>query len=348
MKVNAKLLIYSGTHFLIDFACAYFIFTRFATFQHWTLCFVLYNFFAFAMQAPFGLLADRLNRNAVIAAAGCVITAFSICFSPYPVVGCVVIGIGNALFHIGGGIDILNQCETKCARLGIFVSPGAMGVFLGSLWARTLRIPHWLVCVILVAAAVLILLTQSVESRKEGKTDLFLSENRRFAFPSPWTSRILFTSLLLFTVVFIRAFVGNTLSFPWRAQPNLALLLTCGVVLGKTVGGFLADKMGSSRASLITLSIAAVLFLFADNPVAGIFAVFFFNMTMPITLWAIARIFPCAKGFSFGLLTASLFLGLLPVIVDAGLKGLPWAIYCALSVFSCVLLLFSLRNVNSR
>ena len=41
-------------------------------------------------------------------------------------------------------------------------------------------------------------------------------------------------------------------------------------------------------------------------------AVFLFNMTMPVTLWAVARIMPGAKGFTFGLLTFGLFLGFLP------------------------------------
>jgi FSR family fosmidomycin resistance protein-like MFS transporter len=36
-------------------------------------------------------------------------------------------------------------------------------------------------------------------------------------------------------------------------------------------------------------------------------------MTMPITLWAVARILPGVKGFSFGLLTFGLFLGFMPV-----------------------------------
>lgn len=35
-------------------------------------------------------------------------------------------------------------------------------------------------------------------------------------------------------------------------------------------------------------------------------------MTMPVTLWAVARILPGAKGFSFGLLTFALFLGFCP------------------------------------
>ena len=68
------LWIYSLAHFCVDFSCAFFIYSRFLNPWQWTLCLVLYNFCAFAMQAPLGLLGDRINKNAVFAAAGCVIT----------------------------------------------------------------------------------------------------------------------------------------------------------------------------------------------------------------------------------------------------------------------------------
>ena len=67
------LWIYSLAHFCVDFGCAYFIYSRFLNPWQWTLCLVLYNFCAFAMQAPLGLLGDRIDRNAIYAAAGCVI-----------------------------------------------------------------------------------------------------------------------------------------------------------------------------------------------------------------------------------------------------------------------------------
>ena len=63
------LWVYSLAHFCVDFGCAYFIYSRFLNPWQWTLCLVLYNFCAFAMQAPLGLLCDRINKNAVMAAA---------------------------------------------------------------------------------------------------------------------------------------------------------------------------------------------------------------------------------------------------------------------------------------
>ena len=43
-------------------------------------------------------------------------------------------------------------------------------------------------------------------------------------------------------------------------------------------------------------------------------------MTMPITLWAAARLMPGGKGFAFGLLTFALFLGYIPTALGLTLR----------------------------
>ena len=76
-----------------------------------------------------------------------------------------------------------------------------------------------------------------------------------------------------------------------------------------------------------------MLFWFADSPYAGVAAIFLFNMSMPMTLCALARRMPGCKGFSFGLLTFALFLGFLPVGLGAVSSSPNWllASLCALS-----------------
>ena len=76
-----------------------------------------------------------------------------------------------------------------------------------------------------------------------------------------------------------------------------------------------------------------MLFWFADSPYAGVAAIFLFNMSMPMTLCALARRMPGCKGFSFGLLTFALFLGFLPVGLGAVSSSPSWllASLCALS-----------------
>ena len=326
------LWIYSLAHFCVDFGCAYFIYSRFLNPWQWVLCLVLYNFCAFAMQAPLGLLCDRINKNAVMATAGCVITALSALLSKYAVLACVTAGIGNAFFHLGGGIDTLNDCGDKCGKLGVFVSPGAFGIFFGTKLGRAGVLPWYWVSAGLLLAAALILLTAA-------RHDLLQrSRNVPVSFKGISSPGVLPAALCFFLVVCLRSYAGSVMSFPWKTVGQWALINTCAVVFGKTAGGFLADRFGAVRSSWATLGAAALLFLFARYPAAGVPAVFLFNMTMPVTLGALARMLPGVKGLAFGTLTLALFAGLVPVIAFPPASVLPGWSFSLMALLSAVLL----------
>lgn len=336
------LWIYSLAHFCVDFGCAFFIYSRFLNPWQWTLCLVLYNFCAFAMQAPLGLLGDRLNRNALYAAAGCVIVALSAFLSKWAVLACVIAGLGNALFHLGGGIDTLNESGEKCSRLGVFVSPGAFGIFFGTKLGRAKVLPVYLVIGGLLLAALLIVLAAS--RRKL----LCRSQNVPVSFEGIRDPGVIPAALCFFLVVCLRSFAGNSMAFPWKGIGAWGTVLTCAVVFGKTAGGFLADRFGAVRSSWVTLGASAILFLFADHPAAGVAAVFLFNMTMPVTLGALGRMLPGVKGFAFGTLTLALFAGLVPIIAWRSLTGLPYYCYSLMALISAVLLHIGFRKGRIR
>ena len=330
--------IYSLAHFCVDFGCAFFIYSRFLNPWQWTLCLVLYNFCAFAMQAPLGLAADKVNRNAIIAAAGCVIVGLSAFLAKNAVMACVAAGLGNALFHLGGGIDTLNESGDKCGKLGVFVSPGAFGIFFGTKLGRAKGLDFRIVTAVLILMAALILLAAS---RRKLLTH---SENAQVSFEGIGNPGVIPAALCFFLVVCLRSFAGNCMAFPWKSAGQWGLILTCGVVFGKTAGGFLADRFGAVRSAWVTLGASALLFLFADRPPAGVLAVFLFNMTMPVTLGALARMLPGVKGFAFGTLTLALFVGLLPVIRWPGLTGLPLYAYSLMALLSALLLHIGFRK----
>ena len=92
------------------------------------------------------------------------------------------------------------------------------------------------------------------------------------------------------------------------------------------------------KTAAVSLSAAACCYLLSFVMPVGLAALFLFNMTMPVTLWAVARIMPGARGFTFGLLTFGLFLGYLPSWL--GLPGLlagPWS-YALCALLSLALL----------
>ena len=294
---GTKLALYSAAHFWVDLSCAFLVFRTMADAGDLALCLLFYNFCAFALQMPLGLLADKLDRNGWVAAGGCLLVALA-CLRPIPMLTAVTAGVGNALFHLGGGIDVLNHSQTKAAALGVFVSPGALGLFIGTRWGHGTSPDLWIAPVGLILLAVATLM---LAGKPSGNAPIDPTPARGYGPLIP-----------LFLVVVLRSYMGMQQSFPWKGEGNWAVALTLALVLGKTAGGFLADRLTPRKASLLSLLAAAMLYLFGSTPILGTLAVFCFNMTMPITLWAAAKVTPGAKGFAFGLLTFGLFVGYLP------------------------------------
>lgn len=330
-KSWSMVTLYSLTHFLVDFACAFFMFRSIAGTPDGYLCVLLYNFCAFAMQLPLGLIADKWNRNYLLAIIGCLLVAAAYGLAPIPIAAVIVIGLGNALFHLGGGVDVLNVSEKKLGALGIFVSPGAFGIYFGTMLGKGTGFPAVFILLGLIAAAGAIFALRRWQKRA-------YLQNAAFSLSGLSSRRILGIVACFFAVVCLRSYVGLALNFPWKSLGYWGTALICAVVFGKTLGGLVADRFGLRRTAVVSLGLAALLFLLPGVPLAGTAAVLLFNTSMPITLWAIAKIMPGAKGFSFGLLTFGLFLGFLPIYLGTEVpSGTPW-LFALLTAISLALL----------
>ncbi len=329
--MNKRLLaLYSAGHFWVDLSCAFLLFRILAASPDMALCLLVYNFCAFALQMPLGLLADRLDRNGAVSAVGCLLTALAYLMQ-VPMPAAVTAGVGNALFHLGGGIDVLNGSRKKSSALGVFVAPGAAGLFLGTLWGKS-RVPAlWTgPAGLLIFAAAILLCCR----RRYGPS--FRSGNAPFNLAAPAGCARL---VPLFLVVVLRSYMGMNQTFSWKGEGQWALALMLALALGKAAGGFLMDAAGPRKAAAGSLMVAAALYLASALPLPGTLAVFFFNMTMPVTLWEAARVMPGAKGFTFGLLTFGLFLGYLPGALGLpGLLAAPWT--RALAALTSLMLLW--------
>lgn len=287
---------YAMLHFLVDGVCAWAMFGRFLAGPEGFAGMIVYNFCAFALQLPLGILADRLDGGKTpgrFALTGAALTLIGALVHP------AVLGLGNALFHVGGGIGTIREDWNRGWQgraLGIFVAPGALGLFLGGQLANAGGLqPGYLIA----AGALMALFFWPMPHPTQPN-------------PKPVRCSGGLLAILCFLVVVLRSHVGMAVSFPWKSGFWMGLLAVLGVVLGKMAGGLLAARFGMTRVTAMSLTIAAAGYLLGDFPVFGLMALFCFNMTMPLTLYALVRRFPAHPGAVFGLLTFGLFLGFLP------------------------------------
>jgi FSR family fosmidomycin resistance protein-like MFS transporter len=226
-----------------------------------------------------------------------------------PVLTVIIAGTGNALFHVGGGIEILNRSKGKAGILGVFVSPGAVGIYLGTLLGKQQHHYQYTALLLLFASMIVLLY---LGKRSGGG---FQSDNPPLHLPKADWNLFLLPTGAFFLVVILRSYLGMTSDYPWKSVGSWGLVCLGAVVLGKMLGGFLADWMGVKKTVALSLGIAAIGYLFSAIPWCGIIAIFCFQMTMPITLWAMGKLLRQSRGFAFGILTFGLFLGNVPVFL---------------------------------
>ena len=341
--MNKKIVgLYSVIHFIVDLSCVVLV-TNLITQKmgknaNLFIAILIYNFFAFAMQLPIGIIADKLNKNAICSGFGCVLVAIAFEFADFGIISCVIAGIGNAMFHIGGGIDVLNISDKKATLSGIFVSTGAIGIFLGS---KSTQIGfnkfYIMIFVLLISAILLFGLYNQIKDKVN---------NKEVIIPELNINAIISIICLIITVC-IRSYVGLILAFEWKRSFLLASFSILAVVLGKMLGGIIGDKIGYKNISIISLTISATGFIFAfNNPNLGILAMLFFNMTMPITLTALSNILDNNKGMAFGLLTLALFIGSIPKFFGIGSSIFTPIGLCVINIISLIVLYIGIRKYN--
>ena len=327
----------SVLHFTVDLLCAYAVYTRFLPAAAAARVFFTYNLCAFALQLPLGAAIDLIDQYCVkaarrelagflFAAGGAVLTLLG-CFTSL-----FLLGLGNALFHVGGGVLTIGEDDwegLKGRGLGIFVAPGAVGLFLGTAAGKGampgLALARGAVLGLFGTVAAVALLLLAVILRRTKPAPVAAEPAVEPALPGART--IVIAVLCCFLVVVLRSCVGLAVSFPWKNGFAIGLLAVICVAGGKAAGGFLAAAAGMRRAAVGTLLLAAACYLGGSDLLPGLLALFLFNMTMPMTLYKLKQILPGMPGLAFGILTFALFIGFLPVLggylsaVDGRLLG---------------------------
>lgn len=291
---------------------------------------IIYNGLAFAFQLPLGALGDLLDQRRVFASVGCLLVVLG-SFLSDPFAMCVSIGLGNALFHVGGGREALQNSGGKAAAVGRFVAPGAVGIFLGPRLSKILWLRRFCLPGILLILAVLLL--------RQG-SDLRKSVVPKQPFSLPRLAGILGC---MFVTVFLRSYMGTVLNYPFLAHHFGALCFTLCIFLGKFFGGSLADRFGALPFSAAAQAICVILFTFSPKvPWLAFPGIFLFNTTMAITAIKLYHSLPQLPGTMFGLTTLALFLGVLPRLLGLQNIFFSWWGLGLLSIVSAISLLCGL------
>ena len=332
--------IYSVLHMFVDGVCAFAMFGTFLEREQGYAYVLIYNFCAFALQMPFGAVLDILNgkyRKDISFAAVCMGVALTLIGAfTHP----AVLGIGNALFHIGGGVGVIYEDESKGWRgrgLGVFVAPGAFGLYLGTQLAKNGAGTGWMYGAGAVMALACVWMACRLR-RSKAAEHLFLGGTQTSSAQNAALREIILLAACSLLVVILRSYIGMAVTFTWKTTVFAAVISTLAIVFGKAAGGFLAARFGFLRTAVISLAAAAVCYLLGGFMPVGVFALFLFNMTMPITLYLLIRKMPQLPGFSFGFLTFGLFLGFLPVYFELRILQNYSIIGCAGSIVSLLIL----------
>ena len=334
LAMNKRLLTCNGlAHLLVDAVCAAAVLS--APPEELLRAALIYNSFAFSTQCLVGLVTDRTGHCLRITPFACLWVALAGLLPLPGTAGAAIIGLGNSLFHVSAGTVTLEDAGDKAAPLGLFVAPGALGVFLGKAFPSA----RLILCALLLACAVALYL----EGRRERPAPASKS-----AAPGSPDKALALCAVLLTLAVAVRAVGGAASGAAGPQSLWLAALPVLLVFLGKSAGGFACDRLGSSKTALVSVPLAALLILLGGrSPAAGAAGQFFLNLSMPITLFLLYRCLPDSPGFAFGLAASALWPGALiggMLPASGGLRVLLVLLCFGLALFA---VLFAERSLSN-
>ncbi len=385
-----NLLIYSTAHFFVDFCCAFLLFFLAGRFDaafvlenasengvasNLAALFLLYNVLAFGTEFVFGLYVDEKESRrcagvgialllAATAGGGALATAVGSWETSTKVLlilaflTVLAAGVGNSLFHLGGGIDALAQSlgkERKYWRSGVFISTGALGLAAGTL-VGTFDGQSGNVSFVAIGAALSLVAVGiwtfqrpsvsegfgAFETAAETRIRREISNGKRNEAVSPGA---MFCVLCAISAVGVRSFGG--FFAPDFASARLAELAQTGVFflataafLGKVLGGFLADRFGGATVGFVATASAIPALCWGESLGAFFVGVFLLNVSTATTLVATAENCGGRLGFAFGLTTLALLGGYFLAAVGIGKDASPdgWADWTGLFLAGALLL----------
>jgi MFS transporter, FSR family, fosmidomycin resistance protein len=291
-----------------------------------------YDWIAFATQPLWGYLMDRWATPRSARALGLALCLASVpACGQAPAAAMVLAGLGNAVFHLGAGAAVLRMGLDRTLPAGLYVAPGALGLGFGMFYGKHATLgPVWPVAVVLALGAVAAIALSDPPALaggapRPGSRDTATAFGRA---PSMREQVGRWALVLLLVSIVVRSLVGLSAS---RGYPKGAGILfgvpgawlvfgvPVAAFLGKAIGGYVADRWGWIETSVVALLLSAPFIgVRHDHPALLLGGLLVFQMTMPVTLVAVARLMPTRLGTAFGWTCLALAIGSAPTMFPWG------------------------------
>jgi len=322
-KLIKSMGIYSICHFLVDFLSCVFILgvgkinclneVGDLNFEVYIAQTIIYNFFAFAFQVPMGFVMDRLKIYKYVGIIG--FGLIGVCYAirmGNPYIFAIIVGIGNGLFHLEGGVNAYDNSKGTAFLNGLFVAPGAMGIFLGSAFNDYVSTTYIPILLVVIAIMLLVFVQRDELSFLESEQKEIEKENKAFSI-----HQILSISMMIGISIIVRSIGGSAILYEWKTGFVIGLIYTICVVLGKMFGGLIGDKIGLKKTASVALLLSTISLILGFNiPFFGYIGIFLFNIPMSITLLILERCNLKNIATMVGLNTLFLFLGYLICMIE--------------------------------
>jgi len=301
--IDKQLALHTIGHFSIDAICAAVIFRHVSDpmflydpvyysddveIKKYTLMmFILLSIISFAFRPLAGIILDRKPLMTEYVSWSFVFPMVAVLPFLNIWIKIFLLGIGNCLFHAAAGSAVVKKSSGKAAPLGVFIAGGGIGTIVGMTFGPDpLTIPVLLVLL----AAMLALSFEFPDTVPLRRTILLPPINRNAVF---------FLSLCLL----IRSFF-DYMPFTELPKTNDAVyIIIFGAIIGKFVGGFLADKFSIRRTITISLIWAAIIAIFIPaTKFTSLWSVVHLLMTIsiPVTVFLMCKAMPGRPSLAIG------------------------------------------------
>lgn len=308
----------SVLHFLVDglcLCCAYLLTAPFSlqssSFNILEI-FLTYNILAFLTQPLTGWVADRISQKHWLMIGAVVLLSLAVLLTPIAISSgtatmmftvAILLGIGNSLFHVWGGKQVVMKVGNDIRALGVFVSTGAFGLAVATVFFS------W-TCLYIILLAIILLATTYVlmDLPHTNPSTSYIEHSKHHLPQGGMWGAIAIAAIAAF--VMFRSYIGTEFSFGSEKSDAVILAIGFTSMLGKIAGGWISRWLGIVRALIVMIVVVLVCMLSGSKElVVVLIGLFMINCTMPITLYLANYVLPGREGLAFGILAAALMPG---------------------------------------